>query len=104
MIKSKKPIGINAVKEALAEAKEKEEQGRLKEKYNIKDDNTYIVEKKTLTKFLIETFIGTLKVIFGIISIGLSTIGILTLIYEKPRNEIFTILIEIYSEVMASIS
>lgn len=102
MIKTKKPIGISAVNASNIEAKEKEEQGKLRERYKIKDEEVYIVEKKSLVKFLLQAGINFIKIIFAIISIALSTIGILTIIYEKPRADMIEILTSIYNDVLST--
>lgn len=95
MIKPKEGIGESAIKSSDEELKRIKTQANLKKKYKIYDDNTFVVEKKSLTKFLIQALSNLIRLVVILVIICLATIGLLTLAYEKPRTELFVIFSEI---------
>ena len=73
------------------------EQKVLHEKYN-EPDNVIIKEKSNTLKFIIKMFRSLLKTIAAAILIILAAIGLIALIYPEPRDNIFNILLYIWSE------
>lgn len=72
----------------------KEEQRKLKEKYNI-DEKVVVVEKSNTYKFTIRTLTAGLRLCASIILITLALIGLATLVYPQIRQEFILILQEV---------
>ncbi|MDY2960024.1 MAG: hypothetical protein SOR72_04415 [Hornefia sp.] len=90
----------NKYMEAVSEQKEFEKnQEKLHEKYEDIEDEKVIVETSNSYKFTVNLIKNITKGIAGIMSIILSTIGILTLIYPNIRYEFFKVLNQILLEV-----
>lgn len=73
------------------EAAEKE-QSKLKEKHGIEDENVVVVEKFSMTKFLIRSAVVFIKTIVSILILAFAAIGVIAMLYETPREEVFTII------------
>lgn len=71
------------------------EQKRLKQKHNIKDDNVVVVEKSSIWKVIIMT----IKTVFSIILFCCAAIGIFALLYNDTREIIFDVVKEIINSI-----
>ena len=61
--------------------KRQEEQQKLKDKHNIKDNNVVVVEKANMTKFTVKMLIRFVKLIATICLLILAAIGLTTVSY-----------------------
>lgn len=77
-------------------------QKKLKKKYKVKNENVYVVEKKTILDLLLKSVIGILKIMSVIILLITSSLGLISLVYTKPRTELFIVLTEIYNQTINS--
>lgn len=68
------------------------QQIKLKEKHGIEDENVVVVEKFSMTKFLIRTMILLVKTIISVVILALAAFGLIALLYDAPREETFTII------------
>lgn len=80
------------VEKIEAEEQEHLQQQRLKEKHGIDDENVVVVEKFSLTKFLVKIFIRLIKTLAGIALLVLAALGLIALIYEEIRSPMFEII------------
>ncbi len=78
------------------ELEKQRQQKLLHEKHNIEDDNVIVVEKSGIYRFLI----SLCKTIAAIIVFCLAAVGLLSLIYPEPRNEMLDILESAISQVI----
>ena len=85
-----------AVKEELAF---KEEQEKLHQKHDHIDEDTVIIEKSNMVKFLLNFLRITLRTLFGVVTIVLTAIGVLTLLYPTTRNAFIDVLEQIFQNV-----
>lgn len=79
--------------EQLAEA---EQQRMLHEKHNIEDENVIVVEKSGFYRMLT----ALCRTIAAIIVFILAAVGLLSIIYPEPRNEMIGILTSAISQVV----
>lgn len=86
---------VKQAKETQAIAKEQEE---LKEKYNIEED-VVVVEKSNTIKFLIKYTTAFIHLVFRIILVVLAFIGLCSLIYPAPRQELIKIATQTIQEI-----
>ena len=87
-------------REAVGREREfREEQRKLHRKHKEVDQDTVIVEKTNMLKFLLAYFRGIVKALTGILLILLAAIGILAMLYPGPRNEVIKVLYEIAAEI-----
>lgn len=98
MIKAKLNVDKDILDKKHQEEKEQENQKRLREKHNLKEDDKKIVEVNVFQKLVLKSIIGFIKFIASAIIVSLSSLGLLTIIYTKPREEILVILMEIYNQ------
>ncbi|NLF44237.1 MAG: hypothetical protein GX587_16210, partial [Bacteroidales bacterium] len=78
----------------------KKEQKLLRKKHNIEaPDNVIVVEKKSLTKFLINLGIHTLKTVITLTVFILASLGLIGLIYPEPREELLIVLFDIENQI-----
>lgn len=72
--------------------KEKEafeaKQEKLKKKHKIDDESVVVVDKINAMKYLIMLF----KTVLSICVFALAVIGLITIIYAEPREEVITII------------
>ena len=80
---------------------EEAEQEKLREKYDVPDENVKIVEKKTTLKFLIQPAGILLRTIFGAALIALAAAGLITIIYPAPRDELLKVLRNAWNQILA---
>lgn len=90
----KQNILMNQIEE---EVKEQEEQRLLHEKHGIEDENVVVVEKPSLMKFILKTIGFLIRLLITIIFIGFAAIGIIGMVYTQPRELIFEIIINGFS-------
>lgn len=83
------------VKEYKAEREEAARQKKLRKEYNIADENIKVVEKKTTFKFIVNLLISFVKLLASILLLVLAAVGLICLLYPKPRDEFLIILDEI---------
>lgn len=81
---------------------EKEEQKKLKKKYDIEDPNIKVVEKSNMVKFTIKTIKGIIYVLCTIVIITLAIIGLAALCYESPRAELLIIMSDTIEHIKTS--
>lgn len=77
------------VAEVAKQQEMREQQEQLRNKHNITDNNTVIVEKSNFAKFTINILIRILKFCASIILILLAIIGLYSLLTPDIRNIIF---------------
>lgn len=70
----------------------KQEQEKLKAKHDIQEDNVIVVEKKSVSKFLLKLVITAIKTVATICLLLLASLGILGLIYPEPREALIAVL------------
>ena len=75
-----------------AEEQEHLHQQMLKEKHGIEDEYVVVVEKFSITKFLVKTLVRLIKTIAGITLLALAALGLIALIYEEIRQPMFEII------------
>lgn len=78
----------------------KKEQEKLHEKHEGVSEDTIIIEKSNMGKFMINFLQTSLRTLFGVITIGLSTIGLLTLIYPDTRTAFFDVVNQIFNDLV----
>lgn len=88
------------VKEIEEKKQFEKEQNILKTKHSISDANIIIVEKNHIFKFITNLIVDVFKLIFKIILLLLAFIGLVSLVYPQPRQEILKIIIDTYSELI----
>lgn len=80
------------VEKIQSEEQEHLHQQKLKEKHGIEDENVVVVEKFSLTKFLIKSFIVLIKTCISISLLALAALGLISLIYAETREPLFDII------------
>ena len=71
---------------------EEEQEEKLREKHGIEDENVVVVEKFSMTKFLVRTFVIFVKTTVSIAILVLASLGLIAVIYEEPRTQLFEII------------
>lgn len=89
------------IQEYEEQLQEEVNQEKLREKYNIPDENIKVVEQKTTLKFLIRTAGILVRTIFGAALIVLAAAGLITIIYPEPRAELFSVLLNAWKQILA---
>jgi len=87
------------MKEYVQKKEAEKEQKKLKAKHNIEDENVIVVEKKFFLKFMLLILIGVIKTTAFIALLILASLGLLTLLYPEPREELLFVLNDIYSQI-----
>lgn len=85
------------VKEVKKQAKQKEEQERLRAKYNI-DENVRIVEKSNNFKFTVKMIGKLWHLILNIVLFILALIGAIALVYPESRQELLIIFMDLLDQ------
>ncbi len=67
------------------------QQEKLREKHNIKDENTVVVEKSNMAKFSVNTFIRLVKFFAAVIIVCLAVIGLTALVFPETREALLAI-------------
>jgi len=67
------------------------QQEKLREKHNIKDENTVVVEKSNMAKFSVNTFIRLVKFFAAVIIVCLAVIGLTALVFPDTREALLAI-------------
>lgn len=80
------------VEKIQAEEQEKQIQQKLKEKHGIEDENVVVVEKFSLTKFLIKTFVILVKTVISASLLALAALGLIAILYTEVREPLFEII------------
>lgn len=89
------------IKKAVKEDRAfKKEQEKLHEKHDGIDQDTVIIEKSNMAKFLLNFLRVLFRTLFGFITITLSTIGLLTLIYPDTRDAFFDVINQIIKDLV----
>lgn len=86
------------VTEVKEQKRIQEEQKRLKQKYNVEDENVKIVEKSNMFKFTVRTIGKLLKVIINIILYVLAFLGSISIIYPESRAVLIVILNDVINQ------
>lgn len=87
----------NGMAAEFEEQLEKERQQKmLHEKHNIEDENVVVVEKSGIYRLLV----SLCKTIAAVIVFCLAAVGLLSLVYPEPRNEMISILESAISQVI----
>lgn len=81
----------------------KENQQKLKKKYQINKPDVVVVEKTNMTKFLIRLLIGFIKFAATTAILILAVIGLLTLIYPQIRAEFISVWLQITAQFLSMI-
>ena len=91
-------------KKLVQDVREKKEfeqaQQQLKEKSQVQDKDTIIIEKDHFFKFTIRTVGSIIRVVAGILCCVLAAIGTAALIYPAPREELLQIGSRILEELL----
>lgn len=83
-------VTLNRFVGELYEAKERE----------IKKEKTVIIKKKKTVEIIIEVLTGIIKTSASIVSVCFIAIGILAIVYPKPRAAVWEILVETYKDIL----
>lgn len=83
---------------AREELEKEEEQKRLREKHNISDENTLVVEKDNTFKFTVRMLGRFIRFIATVSLLVLATVGIISLLYPEVRAELMEVLFGIYEQ------
>lgn len=75
------------------------EQEALKQKYQL-DTEKIVVEKSNMVKFAVRTFTGLIRITATILLFILAALGLMTLIYPVPREELLKVLHTIYLQIV----
>lgn len=89
---------IGLVTEIQKQQKINEEQKKIKQRHGIQEDNVIVVEKTNMTKFLIRTVAGIIKLAATICLLLLAAVGLFTLLYPEIREPFTIILNEILQQ------
>lgn len=77
----------------------KKEQQELKAKHHIDgDEERIVVEKNNMVKFTIRTVSGVVRVIASILICTLAVIGLASIVYPEPREDMAAIARDIYKQ------
>lgn len=79
------------------------EQEELKQKYHL-DTEKIVVEKNNLVKFTVRTFASLIRLMATIMLFALAVVGLMTLIYPAPREEVLKVLYKIYEQILIYLS
>ncbi len=79
----------------------KENQIKLHNKHKDIDKDKVIVEKTNTLKFILSFLANIIKITSEIILIMLASIGIISLIYKEPREELIIIFNDIYQAILS---
>lgn len=83
----KKNIGNSQLIRKFKEEQELEQQQReLKDKYDIQNEEVYVVEKNNIFKFLMRGLWWCIRVLAYIAFIALAAVGIIAIIYPDTRD------------------
>lgn len=85
---------MNRYDNKIKDVQERAIQQDLHTKYDIEDSDVIIKETTNMSKFLIKNIKGLLKLCFDVLITLLAAIGILSLVYENIRVELFEVLDE----------
>lgn len=80
------------VEKIKQEEEQEQHQEKLREKHGIEDENVVVVEKFSMTKFLVRTFVIFVKTTVSIAILVLASLGLIAVIYEEPRTQLFEII------------
>ena len=80
------------VEKIKQEEEQEQQQEKLREKHVIEDENVVVVEKFSMTKFLVRTFVIFVKTTVSIAILVLASLGLIAVIYEEPRTQLFEII------------
>ena len=89
------------IQEYEEQLQEEANQEKLREKYDVPDENVKIVEKKTTLKFLVRTAGVIIRTIFGAALIALAAAGLIAMIYPAPREELLKVLLDAWNQILA---
>lgn len=77
----------------------RQEQESIKKKHHIDDEGVVVVEKSNMVKFSIRLIIGILRFTASALIILLAAAGLLTIIYPQPREELITVITDIFYQI-----
>ena len=80
------------VEKIKQEEEQEQHQEKLREKHGTEDENVVVVEKFSMTKFLVRTFVIFVKTTVSIAILVLASLGLIAVIYEEPRTQLFEII------------
>lgn len=87
-----------------ADQREKEDQHKLQEKYNIEDESIKIVEKSNMFKYFVR-LVGLLITWAARITLFvLAGVGLIAIIYPSSRFELFLILQDIIQQIKIALN
>lgn len=89
------------IQEYEEQLQEEANQEKLREKYDVPDENVKIVEKKTTLQFLVRTAGVIIRTIFGAALIALAAAGLIAMIYPAPREELLKVLLDAWNQILA---
>ena len=89
------------IQEYEEQLQEEANQEKLREKYDVPDENVKIVEKKTTLQFLVRTAGVIIRTIFGAALIALAAAGLIAMIYPAPRAELLVVWKTILEELLS---
>ena len=89
------------IQEYEEQLQEEANQEKLREKYDVPDENVKIVEKKTTLQFLVRTAGVIIRTIFGAALIALAAAGLISMIYPAPREELLKVLLDAWNQILA---
>lgn len=89
------------VEEYEEQLKEEEEQQVLREKYDVESDKTVNIVKLSPWQFLITTVGSICRKLAAIVVLIFFAIGLLSILYPKPRADMIILFQEILNEITA---
>ena len=89
------------IQEYEQQLQEEANQEKLREKYDVPDENVKIEEKKTTLQFLVRTAGVIIRTIFGAALIALAATGLIAMIYPAPREELLKVLLDAWNQILA---
>ncbi len=89
------------IQEYEEQLQEEANQEKLREKYDVPDENVKIVEKKTTLQFLVRTAGVIIRTIFGAALIALAAAGLIAMIYPAPRAELLKVLLDAWNQILS---
>ena len=89
------------VEEYEKQLQEEEVQRTLRDKYNIEDDKTVNIVKLSSWQFFIEIVSSWARKLLTVVMLIFFAIGVLAMLYPKPRPEMLFLFQEILDEITA---
>ena len=77
-----------------------QQQENIKKKHHIEDEDVVVVEKSNMVKFFVKLLLGIIRFAASAAIIILAAIGLITIVYPEPREELMAVLTDIFYELI----